>query len=236
MQVYHNIVKSKPPIVSTVLARGSYAYVGILHDNPSTVLKWPAIRDPHTLECFETEKRAFELLGQHQHIVNYLWANETGICLEYCAWGPIRYHYGHHGLPDINRRLLWCHQAISAVAHLHSKGLVHCDISTRNCLLAENLDVKLCDFGATVRAGEFMHGVAELHYGGARRPQDSLACISYDLFCMGGLLYEIIGGKQPFCDLDRFGAMQKYSQEVYPSLDGIDLQYARVIQNCWSGK
>src|SRR5579859_6982050 len=198
---YPYVVKSKPSIVSTVLERGSHSYIGLLQDDPSSVLKWPATAHRETTLSFETEKQAYQLLGQHRYIVTCRWASEAGICLEYCPTGSIRNYYKSHELPDIAQRLLWCHQTVTAVAYIHSKGLVHCDISTRNILLTPNMDVKLCDFGSTVPEGKSMHGSAEAHYGGARLPNDAKASLTYDLFCMGALFYEVIGGKQPFEEL-----------------------------------
>jgi hypothetical protein len=58
--------------VSEIIERGSNALVGILRDTPSFVLKWPIPDDPEAIESIEREKIAFELLGQHQHIVQLL--------------------------------------------------------------------------------------------------------------------------------------------------------------------
>lgn len=41
----------------------------------------------------------------------------------------------------------WARQLSSAVAHIHSLGIIHHDIKPHNILITESLDVKLCDFG-----------------------------------------------------------------------------------------
>merc|ERR1711972_373112 len=41
----------------------------------------------------------------------------------------------------------WCHQLSSSVAYLASVPIVHRDIAARNCLLDDELNLKLCDFG-----------------------------------------------------------------------------------------
>ena len=41
----------------------------------------------------------------------------------------------------------WCHQLASAVAYLASIPIIHRDIAARNCLLSDEMDLKLCDFG-----------------------------------------------------------------------------------------
>merc|ERR1711916_357614 len=45
------------------------------------------------------------------------------------------------------KRVKAAHEVASALALVHSKGLMHRDIKSENLLVAENWDVKLCDFG-----------------------------------------------------------------------------------------
>ena len=46
----------------------------------------------------------------------------------------------------LNHQLDIVHNICSAVAHLHSKGIVHRDLSDNNVLLSEGI-AKVCDFG-----------------------------------------------------------------------------------------
>jgi serine/threonine protein kinase len=46
----------------------------------------------------------------------------------------------------VELRLKWARQAAKAVAFIHSKGVIYCDIHTNNLLLDGELDIKLCDF------------------------------------------------------------------------------------------
>ncbi|KAL3074645.1 hypothetical protein niasHT_033672 [Heterodera trifolii] len=43
-------------------------------------------------------------------------------------------------------KLFMCYGAAAGLDHVHSKGILHCDIAARNCLFSENT-VKVADFG-----------------------------------------------------------------------------------------
>lgn len=51
------------------------------------------------------------------------------------------------------------------MAYIASKKIVHCDLAARNCLVADNLTVKIADFGLSMQVGEI---------GGIYRPTETL--------------------------------------------------------------
>ena len=223
--------KRRLSIVSEVIDRGSNAYVGILRDSPSCVLKWPIPNDDDALESFQREQRVLAVLGQHQYIAQFLWASERGLCFEYHPFRSLRHYYQQNGLPPLDQRLRWCHQAVSGFAYIHSKNIVHQDISVRNLLCSSNLDIKICDFGSATVLGEVVHGLAEFRYSGGRSA--SQATFTYDLFCIGALFYEIILGKPPYDGLEREQVVQRYAEHKFPSLEDINPAYALIIEKCW---
>jgi len=225
--------KRKPSIVSEVIARGTNAYVGILRDSPHCVLKWAIPNDEDSLRSFEWEKRALALLGQHRYLVKNFWASERGLCFEYHPLQSMRHYYTQNGLPSFDQRYRWCHQAVSGFAYIHSKSIVHQDVSARNLLLSSELDVKICDFGSAALVGERTHGLAEFRYSGGRSWPENKATFQYDLFCMGALFYEIILGKPPYEELGRIEVVDRYKEQNFPSLDEIELGYATIIEKCW---
>jgi serine/threonine protein kinase len=225
--------KRKPSIVSDIIERGSNALVGILRDTPSFVLKWPIPDDPEATESIQRERIAFEVLGQHKHIVQLRWASERGLCLEYHPLRSIRHYYAENQLPPLSQRLQWCHQAVSGFAFIHSKNIVHMDISARNILLSSDMELKICDFGSAALLGERVRGLAEFRYSGRRIPADWKATFNYDLFCMAALFYEIISGRPPFMELNRQEVIKRYERQEFPSLNEIEACYSIVIKKCW---
>ncbi|KAK6342100.1 hypothetical protein TWF730_001579 [Orbilia blumenaviensis] len=92
------------------------------------------------------------LLGTHPHIVNVRHSFETSshlfIVLEYCSMGDlyeaIRLDKGPLETEHVRDFML---QLLSAVEHMHSKGVYHRDIKPENIFLTHEGDIKLGDFG-----------------------------------------------------------------------------------------
>lgn len=92
------------------------------------------------------------LLGQHPNIVNVRHSFETAshlfIVLEYCSMGDlyeaIRLDRGPLETEHVRDFML---QLISAVEHMHSRGVYHRDIKPENIFLTQEGDIKLGDFG-----------------------------------------------------------------------------------------
>ena len=225
----------RPSIVSKTIEYGSNARIGIVRDTLNVVLKYPH-QSEHAQRSFEYEKRAFALLGQHRYVVRHIGTSEQGLFLEYHSFRSIRYYYKQYGLPCLGQRYRWCHEAVSGFAYIHSKNLVHHDISARNILVSSDLEIKICDFGSASPAGEHPHGIGEFRYTFARIEKEWERTFQYDLFCIGGLFYEIILGIPPYQELERIEVIERYKEGDFPSLSGIDPGYAAIINNCWHDK
>ena len=67
------------------------------------------------------------------------------ILTEYCSGGSLNDRLARPSSEEMNTK--WICQTAAALAHLHSHGLVHCDLKADNVLLTATEDVKLADFG-----------------------------------------------------------------------------------------
>ena len=225
-----------PSTVSKIIDRGSYGHLGLLRESPTRVLKFCVPEREIAVLNLETEKKILEILGHHQHIIHLYSASEQGLCFEYYPLRSIRRYYEslNGSLPSLNRRLQWCHQSAAGYAYIHSKNIVHNDVSARNILLSSDMKIKICDFGAAAQVGDVIHGLGEFRYVGSRVPPESKASFIEDIFAIGGLSFEIISGKPPYEELDRSEVSMHYRNKVFPSLDRFDPDYARIIHNCWN--
>ena len=67
------------------------------------------------------------------------------ILTEYCAGGTLNDRLARPSSEELN--LKWMRQTVDALAHLHSRDIVHRDLQADNVLLTTHEDVKLADFG-----------------------------------------------------------------------------------------
>ncbi|PVF96141.1 hypothetical protein CPB86DRAFT_787286 [Serendipita vermifera] len=143
--LFRTIVKRPNPI--------SLEINGELHSNAADV----AIQ-------FAAELRVYRKVGKHSGFVAYLGCVEgLGVVLEWVEGptlldvlrGPVppnpRVKPPPHENPSKRRRIIWYNQLVDALAHLHSFGLNHGDLSLLNIHVEKRTDsIKLIDFGRSV--------------------------------------------------------------------------------------
>lgn len=120
--------------------------------------------------------------------------------------------------------LTWARQALEGLNHAHGKGVVHRDIKPANLLLNERGEVAVTDFGiamvlgaqrltrtgASIGTPEYMspeqiQGRADLDH-------------RTDVYSMGIVLYELLGGRVPFEAASTFEVMERQVKEPPPPL------------------
>jgi serine/threonine-protein kinase len=96
-----------------------------------------------------------------------------------------------------------CMQALAALAHAHSMGVVHRDLKPANLMITENGTVKIMDFGIARVAGTehltnvgFMMGTPA--YMAPEQVMGHEIDARADLYAMGVVYYRLITGKLPF--------------------------------------
>ncbi|WEW59005.1 hypothetical protein PRK78_004473 [Emydomyces testavorans] len=128
----------------------------------------------------------------------------------------------------------WPYQAVSAVAYIHSRGVVHADIGLHNFLIHDDGRLILCDF-----AGSGMEGLPNTIAGGVRYSnpkydQRLYSTAEDDVFALGTVLYELECGKRLYeGQSDQDIARQLRNQE-FPDLYMIALPLRSVIEKCWT--
>jgi len=142
IRVYHQYC---PPGVQRVIASGTSAWIGEVDE--STVLKYP-LTPGGDRSRLEVEYEILRIVGQHPRIIGLKQLSDDGVYLERAANGTLHDYIVGSDRPtaSLRQRLAWCREAAEAVAHVHSKRVIHCDIQPTNLLLDENLHLKLSDF------------------------------------------------------------------------------------------
>ena len=117
------------------------------------------------------------------------------------------------GALSAQRAAEFCMQALAALAHAHSMGVVHRDLKPANLMVTENGTIKVMDFGiARVTGGEhltnagFMMGTPS--YMAPEQVRGGDIDARTDLYSMGVVFYRLCTGKLPFKGDTAFAIVQ----------------------------
>lgn len=236
---YQSFKLAKPQFVGDIVAMGVYGRLALLRDDPSRVYKFCAIDNPEGIEAIEQEKKILEILGHHDRIALLHWTDHRGLCFEYYPTGTLRSYYKdlYPALPPQTQRISWCQQAIDGVAYIHSKNVVHNDISARNILLSSSMDIKICDFGFSKIIGEEVTGGPEIRCSRPRPVFETEATVLDDIFSVGSLVFEILTGSLPYVDTETSEVGRRFQAHVFPPTNEVQPTiFANIIEKCWNEK
>ncbi|MEO8597071.1 MAG: protein kinase [Candidatus Solibacter sp.] len=155
---------------------------------------------------FEREARASAALN-HPHICSLYDVGPNYLVMEYVSGDPLR------GPLPLDKALLYASQICDALDAAHRKGVTHRDLKPGNIVVGEN-GVKVLDFGlakiappadapgATPLTGEGSV-MGTLEYMAPEQIEGKEADSRSDIFALGVVLYELIGGTRPFTGTSR---------------------------------
>ncbi|KAL2752458.1 hypothetical protein ACRALDRAFT_1065586 [Sodiomyces alcalophilus JCM 7366] len=170
----------------------------------------------------------------HQHIMRYYGVLENRcVVLQFACNGSIRHYLkksSNQGGPSIAIKISWVEQVTSALAFLHSKNVIHCDISCNNIFLDENLSVLLGDFsGSSIDGNESLSWYETSH----SHPDLTDPSVMNDIFALGSTFYEILSGQPPFKGLGEAAIQESIRGGSFPDL-GYLPALQTVILKCWN--
>lgn len=122
--------------------------VRILDANSSSKERVLFLHETSIYRC-SSHPNVLKLLGRSLDTIPLL------LLQEYCPLGDVKKYLRNQQNPQQFAKsdypLLWSCQLSSGLKHLHDNGLIHLDLSARNCVLTHDLILKIGDYGLSVR-------------------------------------------------------------------------------------
>lgn len=200
-----------------------YQTGGVIAENPGRVVRVGMDRETKQLvaikhsvlspELSENPLMEGELLSRlnsgplHPNVVRLLRFFREGhdvyTIMEMCDREDVLARVMKHGV-DLQEAKRLFKQLMSAVHFMHTRGVVHLDLTPENLLLTPTGDLKVTDFGqakeipttgelpAARRAGKMPYMAPEYHAG------EACSATAVDLYACGVILFVLLCGATPF--------------------------------------
>ncbi|RFU32220.1 hypothetical protein B7463_g4103, partial [Scytalidium lignicola] len=202
------------------------------------VAKVPIPSDSLPTKVHEIEKDIYERIQDHPNILKCLGQSppecellRSALLFEYHSQGNVKEHLDE--LNTIPTRSRWPYQAVSALAHIHSKGIIHADFGLHNFLLRDDGSIVLCDFSGSSLDGACPYVAYGVPYDDPLSTRDNPS-ENEDVFALGTVLYELDRGKLLFDGMSGDEIFLRLRNRDFPDLSMIDLPLRGVVEKCWT--
>ena len=196
------------------------------------VLRGPLARDPELAARFRTEARVVSRLSHPHTIAVFDFGELEGNEGFYLA---MEYLHGEN-LFDVLRREVRLpesrataigEQLLGALGEAHEAGIVHRDVKPANVMLLQHKNdadfVKLLDFGIAEIEGQGPGGgLGTPTYLSPEQARGAAPDARSDLYSLGVLLYEMVGGRPPFVAPNPMAVLSAHLHEEPPPLASLN--------------
>ncbi len=170
------------------------------------VLKDEFLESSTSKKRFVSESKIIEMLS-HENIVKIYNVGFNDdlyyIVMEYVDGISLKQYIDQEGRLTLNESIYFMTQVAKALAHAHSKGVVHRDIKPQNIMLLRDGSVKVMDFGIAKYAKSAtltLHdkAIGSVHYISPEQVNGQKCDARSDIYSAGITFYEMLTGKVPF--------------------------------------
>jgi Tol biopolymer transport system component len=206
--------------------------------------------DPERLQRFETEARAAGTLN-HPNIVGVY---DTGVAdgvpyvVEELLDGETMRQVLARGRLPARRTIEFASQVAKGLAAANDRGIVHRDLKPENLFLTRDGRAKILDFGlAKMTVRPTVSGSGDSLTQGATATGMLLGTAGYmapeqvrgepadhrsDLFALGVVMHEMLGGARPFARDSAVDTLHAILHADPPELPGVPPALARIVTRC----
>lgn len=180
----------------TVLGR--YVAVKILKDEYA--------KDADIRKRFSIESQAVAKLSHHNIVSVFDVGCEDGvdyIVMELMEGVTLKEYLKKKGRLTWQEALFFAQQLCRALAHAHSRGIIHQDIKPQNVIILRDGTAKLTDFGiasfaTTQETRVVQEAIGSVHYISPEQAKGSKIDYRTDIYSLGVVMYEMLTGRLPF--------------------------------------
>ncbi|KAG7313053.1 hypothetical protein JYU34_000135 [Plutella xylostella] len=153
----------------------------------------------------------------HENIVRF-----RGVCtqppcycviMEFCQYGPL-YDFLHSGVTFAPKQILkWAKEIAQGMAYLHQHKIIHRDLKSPNILIADNLVVKVSDFGTSREwddASAIMSFTGTVAWMAPEIIRHEPCSERVDVWSYGVVLWELLTQEVPYKKVDARPVLAHY--------------------------
>ena len=154
---------------------------------------------------FRTESQAVAMLS-HPNIVSVYDVSHNEnieyIVMELVDGITLKQYMKELGALPTDEVLNFSIQIARALAHAHSKGIIHRDIKPQNVMLLKDGMIKVADFGIAALQNDIEESsnetVGSVHYIAPEQARGAAADARSDIYSLGIVMYEMMTGRLPY--------------------------------------
>ena len=191
------------------------------------------------------------LAVDHPNVIKMIGAvieeNNIGIVMEYLRCSLFRAVFIDCELQDAGKKIAIIKQVASALKHLHTRNIAHCDIKSENILLDWNNNAKLCDFGLSALKNETGSSQSNLAPPGQGTPHYSAPevlrgeilkiaqLLQADIYSLAIVVFEVMAEEEAFQGLSVMQLQTNVGHgEMRPSTSKLSKPIEDILAKCWA--